>query len=179
MLGAHAKVERVKLRNGLGWMGEMGSYVSGLVQRIEAEAAIPCLEWSDKLSVGDAVMDGEHRELVRLLNNLCSAVKAKRGPEAVGKALDDLIGHTAAHFKHEEALFAQTGYPEAEEHTRAHEILTIQALQVREKYQGGVTAYLSQDVLRFLRTWLVTHILIDDRKFGNYVSESLPEVVPN
>lgn len=149
----------------------MSDYVSGLVQRMDADATIPHLEWDDKLSVGVAFVDGEHKELVSLLNELHGAVRTKRGPEPIGTALDDLIEKTASHFSHEEALHAETGYPEAKEHRRDHEVLTIQVLHVREKFREGVTASLSTDVLKFLRSWLVTHIELNDRKFGEYYAK--------
>lgn len=149
---------------------KMNSYVTGLIQRMGGDVTIPHLEWNHKLSVGVALMDDEHKELAGLLNVLYDAVQKRQGPEAIGKALDDLIDHTASHFRHEEELFAQTGYPEAEEHGRAHEILMIQVLHLRKKYREGVTASLSPDLLKFLRSWLVSHILLSDRKFGKYLS---------
>jgi len=65
---------------------------------------MPLMEWNERLSVGVASIDAEHKRLVGMLNELYDAMQARHSQEALGKVLDGLINYTASHFKHEEPL---------------------------------------------------------------------------
>jgi hemerythrin len=134
------------------------------------ENAMALMEWNEKLSVGVTSVDAQHKKLVEMLNELYDAMQAKQSQEALGKVLDGLIAYTASHFKHEEALFAQTGYPAAAEHKKEHDDLTRQVLEVKKKYQEGATATLSMEVLNFLRKWLLSHIQGSDKRYGPHLN---------
>jgi len=95
---------------------------------------MPLMEWNEKLSVGVASIDAEHKRLVGMLNELYDAMQARHSQEALGKVLDGLINYTASHFKHEETLFARTGYPAAAAHKKEHDDLTKQVLEVKKKF---------------------------------------------
>jgi hemerythrin len=126
--------------------------------------------WNDKFSVGVAAIDNEHKRLVQMLNELYDAIQAGRGKDALGKILDGLIAYTAGHFAHEERLFAETGYPASAAHTKEHEDLKKQVLDVQAKYRAGATGVLSLEVMNFLKNWLVVHIQGSDRKYGPHLN---------
>lgn len=126
--------------------------------------------WSDKLSVGVSVIDAEHKELINLLKDVHEAIETGQRREVLGAALDVLIAHTVAHFAHEEILFAETGYPDAEAHKNEHKALIEQILDVQRGYRAG-ELILSPDVLKFLRRWLILHIKTSDMKYGRYQIE--------
>jgi len=130
---------------------------------------MPLMIWTDKMSVGVAKIDEEHKTLIRMLNELYDGVHSGHGKEALGRTLDGLIAYTDRHFKYEEKLFAETGYPGAAAHKKEHDNLTKQVLDVQAKYQAGATGTLSLEVLTFLKTWLVTHIQGSDKKYGPHL----------
>ncbi len=131
---------------------------------------MPLVEWNETLSVGVSIIDDEHKKIVGMLNELHDAMLARHSEEALGKVLDGLVAYTASHFKHEEALFAKTGYAAAAEHRKEHADLTRQVLDVQKKYQEGATATLSIEVLKFLRKWLLVHIQDSDKKYGPHLN---------
>ncbi len=131
---------------------------------------MPLMEWHETLSVGVSIIDDEHKMIVEMLNELYDAMLARHSEEALGKVLDGLVAYTASHFKHEEALFAKTGYSAAAEHKIEHADLIKQVLDVQKKYQEGPTATLSTEVLKFLRKWLLTHIHDSDKKYGPHLN---------
>ncbi len=131
---------------------------------------MPLMVWNDKFSVGVAAIDNEHKRLVQMLNELYDAIQAGRGKDALGKILDGLIAYTAGHFAHEERLFAETGYPASAAHTKEHEDLKKQVLDVQAKYRAGATGVLSLEVMNFLKNWLVVHIQGSDRKYGPHLN---------
>ena len=131
---------------------------------------MPLMNWSDKLSVGIAAIDDEHKKLVAMLNELFDGIQAGRAGDSLGKVLDGLIAYTAAHFKHEEDLFAKTGYPDAAAHKKEHDDLTKQVLDVQAKYKAGVTGTLSLEVMNFLKNWLVKHIQGSDKAYSPHLN---------
>ena len=126
---------------------------------------MPILTWSPKYSVGVASIDEEHKKLIALINELHDAMIAGRGKDVVGKVLDGLVDYTKKHFALEERLFAQTGYPAAAEHKRAHDELTQQVVEIQEKFRSGKTITISMEVMNFLKDWLVDHILGTDQQY--------------
>lgn len=129
---------------------------------------MPLVKWNGKLSVGVSILDAEHKELVGLFNQISSAA-ANEAKESVRKSLAALIAHTAAHFKYEECLFAETNYPDADEHKKEHDELLWQILAVQKaNLDGHIT--LSGEALQFIRKWLVNHIITYDRKFGLHIN---------
>ena len=131
---------------------------------------MPLMMWNDKMSVGVAEIDAEHKTLVSMLNDLYDGVQSGHGKEALGKILDGLIAYTAGHFQHEERLFTQTAYPAAAAHKKEHDDLTKQVLDVQAKYKSGATGTLSLEVMNFLKNWLVTHIQGSDKKYGPHLN---------
>ena len=89
---------------------------------------MPLMTWTEKMSVGVAVLDNDHKKLVDMVNNLFDGVQSGQGKEALGRILDGLIAYTVDHFKREEQFFAQTGYPDNVAHKAQHEDLCKQVL---------------------------------------------------
>jgi len=131
---------------------------------------MPLMTWNDKMSVGVALLDNDHKKLVGMLNQLFDAINSGQGKESLGHILDGLVDYTKIHFANEEKLFAQTGYPEAVAHKKEHDTLTQQVLDVQKKYKAGATGTLSLEVMNFLKTWLVNHIQGNDKKYTPHLN---------
>lgn len=116
------------------------------------------VEWSDALSVGVPAVDEDHKKLVSLVNELFSACFAGGGNDAVSAVLKELLDYTQYHFAREEAFLRSHASPTLESHAEEHRKLTGQVLAISR--QG--TSALSDDVLLFLRDWLMYHILETD-----------------
>jgi hemerythrin len=130
---------------------------------------MPLMQWNDKLSVGVASIDNDHKRLVGMVNDLYDGVVAGHGKDVLGRVLDGLISYTAEHFAREERYFAQTGYPDSVAHKKEHEDLVKQVLDVQAKYKSGATSTLSLEVMNFLKSWLVKHIQGSDKKYGPHL----------
>jgi hemerythrin len=128
------------------------------------------LKWTQAFSVGVALFDEQHRTLVRMLNDLHTAMMDGRGKEVLGPTLDGLVDYTSTHFTDEEQLMARHGYPELEPHREEHRKLVAQVLELREQYRAGRAA-LTIEVMAFLKDWLVQHIQGTDRRYGAHLHE--------
>ena len=127
------------------------------------------IEWNDELDVNVPFMDAEHEDLVVLINELHETILAGQSKQDLDRRLDRLIAHAAAHFKHEETLFEDTGYADAAKHRKQHDALAKQALRLQQNYRQG-EAELSVDVLKLLSKWLLNHMLTSDRKYGLHLN---------
>jgi hemerythrin len=132
---------------------------------------MPLMTWTEKLSVGVAALDDDHKKLVAMVNELYDAMQAGHGRDSLGRILDGLVQYTKMHFAREEKFFAQTGYPAAGPHKHEHEALTRQVLEVQKKYAAGAVATLSLDVMHFLKNWLVNHIQGSDQKYRPHLNQ--------
>jgi hemerythrin len=131
---------------------------------------MPLMTWTDKLSVGVAVIDDDHKKLVGMVNELYDAMQAGHGRDKLGAVLDRLVQYTKFHFSREEKFFAETAYPDAAQHKQQHEALTRQVIDVQKKYAAGTAATLSVDVMHFLRDWLVKHIQGSDQAYRQHLN---------
>ena len=127
------------------------------------------LQWSKDLAVGHPIIDSDHQMLVNIANDLEHAAHSGAGAEAVGRALGRLVQYIETHFKREEELFMESNYPHKEKHQQNHRDI--------EKLMRGFQAAFEQDpdavdldnLLNFLKEWLVKHIGKLDKGYAPYV----------
>lgn len=130
---------------------------------------MPLVEWSDRLSVGVARFDAEHRKLTAVANDLFDAVQAGKGKEALGDVLDELLAYTQAHFSHEEEAMRAYGYPEADAHIEEHKALARRMQEFRRKYMSGSSAVLAMEVMNFVKNSLLRHIWETDKRYAGFM----------
>lgn len=127
-------------------------------------------EWRDDYSVKIPSIDAQHQRLVAILNELHESMVSGHGAERLRAVLGELVAYTAEHFAYEEALFAEHGYPNAAAHTAEHQRLVEQVLEFKRKYEGGQAA-INMALMKFLKDWLIKHILGSDKAYGGHLVE--------
>ncbi|MHB1687843.1 MAG: bacteriohemerythrin [Ignavibacteriaceae bacterium] len=127
------------------------------------------INWSDEYSVKIKSIDRQHSKLIDLINELHSAMKEGKGKEFIGKAIDKLIDYTQVHFKHEESLMEKYSYPGYLKHKSLHDDLVRQVLEIKKNFSEGKVV-LSQEVLNFLKKWLVEHIVGTDKQYTSFLN---------
>jgi hemerythrin len=131
------------------------------------------LEWTDDLSVGVDSFDAHHRELVSRLNALVDAVERGRGKEEVARLLGFLDTYVKMHFGAEEALLRDGGYPGLTEHAAQHAVFKRTLAELAEKFSVfGATESLLELLQSQLCGWILTHIRLDDHKYGKFLAEA-------
>lgn len=127
------------------------------------------LRWHDGLSVGEPLIDEEHQVWMGLLNALHDAIERRAGDEALASTLTAAINYTAYHFKHEEALFLQSDYPDKEKHQKQHRKIEGDLANLHTKLHEGKKEGLSVEFMLLLKEWLVHHIQDVDKKYVPYL----------
>lgn len=132
------------------------------------------IEWREDLEVGHPMIDADHQRLVMMMNTLLEAVLEDRGEDVLGEILDGLVVYARTHFAREEKEMRLHHYPDMTAHIREHArfIHEISGFQIR--FRAGDTA-LSLGLIRFLRVWLIDHILTVDRRLADYLHDGTGE----
>lgn len=117
-------------------------------------------EFEDALSVGNAHIDGQHRDLLRRFSQLGSYRSSDFGrPERPIRALlSELVIAITHHFIDEEDLLIRNGFPDYEAHAKAHAFFVEQLAQT---LQMDDDESLHQH-LPSLTNHLIQHMMTDD-----------------
>ena len=130
---------------------------------------IKLITWSDRYSVGIASIDAQHQKLVNLVNELYAAVLAGKQTLVTAKVLDSLASYTITHFTTEEGYMKRYGYPGYAQHKAEHDKLVAQITQLQREMRAG-KASVSKEVMSFLQSWPIGHILGVDKKYTSYLN---------
>jgi len=125
------------------------------------------LAWSEGYSVGVGRIDADHVTLLALLNQLHINLAEEKTEQALGPVLAALLNYADTHFRFEERLMERFGYPDLEAHSATHDAFRGK-VETLLREAGG-----EEDVARKLRaalnTWLFSHILGEDGRFGAWL----------
>ena len=122
------------------------------------------------MSVGIEIADMHHKKLVSMINGLHHAMLYDNSKEVMANVLSALVVYTQKHFEYEEELFKTYHYPEYDAHKRQHDDLTKHVIKFNEKFNAGNTM-LNIELLNFLKSWLIEHIIKSDRKYIAFLNE--------
>ena len=128
------------------------------------------VNWTPNLSVGIEAIDNQHKKILELINQTHAAMLEGRSSEEMADIMHGLIDYTETHFAYEEDLFKQYSYPETAQHQLAHTALTAKVLGYKRKLDAGETV-VSVDILKFLKDWLIGHILGVDKRYAPFLKE--------
>lgn len=124
--------------------------------------------WDDaKYSVGVREIDGQHKVLVDMLNELYDAMNTGKSNEIIGKIILKLVNYTKTHFATEERYFEKFAYPDTPAHKKEHEKFTEKVIAFKNDFDSGRTS-MTVSVTSFLKDWLASHIQGIDRKYTSF-----------
>ncbi len=127
------------------------------------------LAWSEAYSVGNAMLDSDHRILLNLLNQLHDAIDTGQSRAVVGTVINVLAEYTEHHFRREEGMMAAAGYPDLTAHQAQHRALEARVRDLRDRWHGGERQVVDEEVLTMLKKWLTDHILGADKSYGPWI----------
>lgn len=127
---------------------------------------MPFIQWTPSFSVGNPVLDADHRKLIDILNQIYDAWQTHSSSLELGKLFDELMDYTDHHFSREESKLAARDFPELARHHAAHERLRELVHAFRSRHLAGHKAdALTEEMAKFLKSWLMDHILEEDMKY--------------
>lgn len=126
------------------------------------------IRWDKKFEIGVAKVDDQHKHLFSLTRELIEATQEGRGRRIIVDVLKSLILYTKTHFVDEETIMLKAGFPEFEMHKKEHEAFIQEVGEAtKDLLEGNSVPTLK--IAEFLGNWLINHVLIHDKRIGEYV----------
>jgi diguanylate cyclase (GGDEF)-like protein/hemerythrin-like metal-binding protein/PAS domain S-box-containing protein len=123
--------------------------------------------WNKRFEIGIPILDQQHRTIVDLINNLATAILEGGELPDTQLLIHELMLYVSVHFRDEEQILATSPLTKEEKecHLLAHRgfVDKVQEIASRPDLSQATVA---QQVLEFLTTWLVSHILGSDMKIA-------------
>ena len=127
--------------------------------------------WDDSYSVGFEPIDNQHKELVKMTNELFES--CKQGAAVADKAFLHTIKGAAEyarnHFSEEDKYMLQANYPKLNEHRKLHDDFLTTVGKAIQDFTAGSTEPIG--LARFLKNWLLTHIAEQDKQYAPYLAK--------
>ncbi|MCP4176770.1 MAG: hemerythrin family protein [bacterium] len=142
------------------------------------EIIILLITWDDSIALNINEIDNQHKKLVNIINELYEAMKKDRGNDIIDAVLKKLVDYTDCHFATEERYFDLYRYSESEHHKEEHRYFVEQvnefnkAFAERKIKRDGSDSVLTFDLWRLLKSWLINHIQISDKKYASLFKEN-------
>lgn len=124
-----------------------------------------------RLLVGNEQIDREHRRLFEIAEKVYDALSAGNGTAVIKAhaAIAELLDYAETHFASEEALMQSVDYPYLDTHRKLHRHLLTQVHDMGLRAVSG-EPYMPVELNHFVNKWLVSHILTNDRMFGEFLT---------
>lgn len=150
---------------------ELDSIVQGISSgRVIDTSSGKIVEWSNDLSVDVRTIDEHHMVLLDLINELYGAMRQRKAGDVIGEVTSRLLDYTKYHFGYEEKIFDKHRYAETEPHKKLHRIFIKKITDFKDDIDAGKLAA-STELIRFLKDWLVKHIMVVDAKYTDFMHE--------
>lgn len=135
------------------------------------------LQWRDQLSVGNDLIDTDHRYLLEIINKAEVSI-AENNRIKLTEVLDELVSYGKAHFEREELVAKAVGYPKADQLHESHGKLVADLVKFKEGIGGTWTTDLSTQFISFLRDWLIEHVIKEDLPMKPWLVRHSPAFDP-
>lgn len=128
------------------------------------------IKWSDALLIGIPEIDDQHRAFIALVDRFQALGRHHPSPKKLRAILVDVMSYAETHFIAEERHMRRAGYPGLVEHAVKHHAAATSMHTLLAQDTSSVEQY--RFLANFLRTWLVDHIMGDDKAFGAWIERN-------
>ncbi|MFH1687400.1 MAG: bacteriohemerythrin [bacterium] len=126
------------------------------------------IEWKERYSVGHDDLDEDHQEIISIINDLWSILKAEPTPGQVLEILDRLLEYTETHFQREQQVMVDHQYPDLVRHKGLHSRMVQRTRELHAKAVSNHSE-ISEESMTFLKDWWIDHILAQDSRYKPYI----------
>jgi len=147
-----------------------GQPINSLPENSGWELRMALMTFGQNYSVGVQAIDGQHKVLFDIINELHAAMMKGQAQSLTGPLLKKLADYTRSHFTAEEAAMASVKYSGLEIHKTKHRDLVKKVEDYLERFEKGEIT-INLHLLNFLRDWLTNHIQKVDKEYGPWLNE--------
>jgi hemerythrin len=128
------------------------------------------VEWDNRFLVGIQLIDDQHKELLRLINNfyLGCLTEDESARTHFKLTIHVLVNYIKYHFASEEQLLERIRYPDIGAHKRRHGEFVREIFERLEHFERNRN-FSIKNFIRYLRDWLIAHMTLIDKKYATYI----------
>jgi len=127
-------------------------------------------KFDKSLETGHAKIDEQHKQLFVTLNTIIEEAEQGRGKDEIYKTLDFLSQYTIMHFKTEENLQKEYGFPDYAAHKKSHDDFKANVKElINTLIEKGPVKELIDTAAKTVGDWLITHIKGSDIAMASYL----------
>lgn len=137
------------------------------------------LKWRDTWLTGIETLDAQHAELVEYLNSIAKTcfhdgqqvpADSPAGTDQPENMVTRLYDMAKQHFRHEEQLMLDAGYPDYPAHAHEHSMLLAELkLMIRTRFKADCEK-IDRETLKALKSWFIVHMAHSDKMFARFAS---------
>lgn len=160
------------VRSQRGYIGHHGDNMgldAPLANQEDGDLRMPLL-WRDGLSVGNNVIDSDHKFLIELINKAEQCLRMKSRIQLF-EMLGSLRSYGYEHFSREEMIAGAAGFPVAE-HLHASHAHLMEQLEKNRREIEEMKEWSPEAIDHFtnlLRSWLIDHVIREDLQMRPYL----------
>jgi len=126
-------------------------------------------EWKKEYSVNVDEIDSQHKELIKIVDDLYQSIMEKSSGDIIAKTLKKLNDYSKYHFGTEEKYFKEFNYKDMAGHTAEHKKFEEDILGMTELANNDKLDVF--ELLFYLENWWINHILNSDKKYSEFFNE--------
>lgn len=127
--------------------------------------------WNDSYLLGIPIIDNQHKKFFVILDNLMILSQNQEKSE-MHSLINELQNYVIYHFQTEEDLMLKSQSPNLDLHIMEHELFKKKVEEFRQSYYNN-NAELLNEMILFMRKWLLIHISGTDTEYTDSVKNTL------
>ncbi len=138
------------------------------------------IAWREQLSVGNNIIDEDHKYLIDIINRI-EACLSRKDKNALKDELQRLHDYSLLHFDREEKIATAVGYEQTPGLQQSHQSLMDRLATMRVAFLNSEKTWspqLTQEFADFLRNWLIDHVIKEDLLMKPALTKYSPTFAP-
>jgi hemerythrin len=138
------------------------------------------IAWREQLSVGNNIIDEDHKYLIEIINKV-EVCLAKKDMPALKAELQRLHDYAQLHFDREEKIASAVGYEQTPGLHQSHQELMERLATMQSSFVSAEQTWspeLTKSFADFLRDWLIDHVIKEDLLMKPVLQKYSPAFAP-
>ncbi|MBC8556017.1 MAG: hemerythrin family protein [Candidatus Brocadiales bacterium] len=117
------------------------------------------------------IINKDQKKIIGIVDKAIAAKRQQESPKELQKVLSNITRDAVRQFKTEETNMKDYKYPEYQYHKEEHQDFSEKALAYRKTILNS-DSKTANEILEYLKNWLVKHFLEADKKSTEYCNKS-------
>lgn len=128
------------------------------------------VHWKRSFSVDITSIDKEHADIIKHINRIADLLHSGASLPMVTGHVETIVAETRRHFRHEEAVMGNIGFPHLERHKAKHDALMADIDRYVASVLHGDYPPTPSRLLAYLKFWFLRHLITEDRLIERFIN---------